>query len=216
MNFIYSSSGRVSNITVAIHVSTLKLLRNMNEITYAHRWHIGIHDLQVADRTLQTSTYIWKFLPSWHQGWYSGREEIGLKFLKPGGDSLLHVGVCCNSLERQLLLKWPKYYSVPQLPTYQNYSPCIHLINFTVSCQSPVWLVTALWLGGYAPWRNIVCVCIFRVIQEETSLIWERIVSVIVRKGHTKTCLILHDYWDRSVWIYKYNSIMNRNKEIQI
>jgi len=31
-------------------------------------------------------------------------------------------------------------------------------------------------------WSNIVCVCIYRVIQEETSLIWEVTVLVIVRK----------------------------------
>jgi hypothetical protein len=58
MNFIYPSSGRFSNITATIHVSTLKLVWNTNDITNAHRWHIGTHDLEAADGTLQTSTYI--------------------------------------------------------------------------------------------------------------------------------------------------------------
>ena len=30
---------------------------------------------------------------------YSGVEEIGVKCLAGGGDSLLHVGICCKSLE---------------------------------------------------------------------------------------------------------------------
>jgi hypothetical protein len=35
-------------------------------------------------------------------------EEIGVKFLYPEGDSLLHVGICGKSLYSQALLKGPK------------------------------------------------------------------------------------------------------------
>ena len=30
---------------------------------------------------------------------------------------------------------------------------------------------------------------------------------------HKNTCLIVSSYWDRAVWIYKYISIVNGNKE---
>ena len=43
------------------------------------------------------------------------------------------------------------------------------------------------------------------------------IVSVIARKNvHMNTCLILNGYRDRAVWIYKYKSIVNDNKEREI
>jgi len=49
-------------------------------------------------------------------------------------------------------------------------------------------------------WSNRVCLCTYRVIQEETSIILEVIVTVIVRKeGHTNTCLILNGYRDGGV-----------------
>jgi hypothetical protein len=36
---------------------------------------------------------------------YAGLEEIGVKCLKTGGDSLQHAGVCCKSLANQMLRK---------------------------------------------------------------------------------------------------------------
>ena len=129
---------------------------------------------------------------------------IKVKFLKPGGDNLLHVGVCCKSLHGQLLLKRPKYYSLPKLPTYQKYSSCIHLVSFTMSSRVTGYHAMAGRLCTTLPtlpvWSNMVCVCTYRVIQEETSLIWEVIVSVFVRKeGHTNMCLILNGYRDGGV-----------------
>jgi hypothetical protein len=37
----------------------------------------------------------------WHQDLHYGLEEIGVKFLWAGGDSLLYVGVCYKSLTSQ-------------------------------------------------------------------------------------------------------------------
>jgi hypothetical protein len=55
------------------------------------------------------------------------------------------------------------------------------------------------------------------LIQRERSLFWEMIISFIVRKNvHMNMYLILNDYRDRAVWIYKYKSILNGNKEREI
>jgi hypothetical protein len=54
----------------------------------------------------------------------------------------------------------------------------------------------------------------YRVIQEVRSIFGETVASVIVRKKvHVNMCLILNGYRDRAVCIYKYNSIVNDNKE---
>jgi len=39
---------------------------------------------------------------------YSSIEDMGVKCLYPGGDSLLHTGICCKSLVSQVLLKGSK------------------------------------------------------------------------------------------------------------
>ena len=48
------------------------------------------------------------FIPQCHLGSYLGVEEMCVKRLRPGGDSLLNVGVCCKLLDRQLLLNGSK------------------------------------------------------------------------------------------------------------
>jgi len=49
------------------------------------------------------------------------------------------------------------------------------------------------------------------MIQEELSIFWEVIVSVIlIKKIDTNICLILNGYRDRALWIY---SILNGKKE---
>jgi len=67
VNFICPSSGIVANITANIHVSTLKLLWNVNKITYAHRWHIGTHDLQLTSGKFQTSVIVAPRLVFWQR-----------------------------------------------------------------------------------------------------------------------------------------------------
>ena len=58
---------------------------------------------------------------------------------------------------------------------------------------------------------------LYGVIQEERSIFWEVIVSVNVRERvHMNLDLILKFYWDRAVWIYKWKSIVNDNKERDI
>ena len=44
---------------------------------------------------------------------------------------------------------------------------------------------------------------------------WEMRVSLIMRKNkeRMRICLIVSGYWDRTVWIYKYESIVNGNEE---
>lgn len=44
-------------------------------------------------------------MPLPHQGLYLGTEETGVRCLKPEGDSLLHISVCCKSLASQMLVK---------------------------------------------------------------------------------------------------------------
>jgi len=44
----------------------------------------------------------------WHQGWYSDVEEMVVKCLWSGGESLLHFSTCCKSLVSQMLLTVPK------------------------------------------------------------------------------------------------------------
>jgi len=55
---------------------------------------------------------------------------------------------------------------------------------------------------------------LYRVIQEKKSVFLEVVVSVIVRdKIRMNTCLILIGYRDKTFLIYKYENIMNGNKE---
>jgi len=45
--------------------------------------------------------------------------------------------------------------------------------------------------------------CIYRVSQEESSIIWEDIVSVILSKNVcTNMCPIPNGYRDRGIWVY--------------
>jgi len=57
-----------------------------------YMWHTGSRwytsDLHIV------VIYIYAFIPLWYQGIYPDLEEICVKCLWPGGDSLLHVGVC--------------------------------------------------------------------------------------------------------------------------
>ena len=48
------------------------------------------------------------FVPPWHQSMYRGVEEMCIKCQEAGSDSFLQVGVCCESLANQVLLKWSK------------------------------------------------------------------------------------------------------------
>jgi hypothetical protein len=55
------------------------------------------------------------------------------------------------------------------------------------------------------------------MIQAERLVFWEVTGLIIERKKvHMNMCLILNGYRDRAVWIYKYESIVNGNKETEI
>jgi hypothetical protein len=58
----------------------------------------------------------------------------------------------------------------------------------------------------------------YRVIQNEWSTFCEVIVSIIVRKigVHMNMCSLLNGYQDRAVRVYKYKSVVNGNKGIEI
>jgi hypothetical protein len=59
--------------------------------------------------------------------------------------------------------------------------------------------------------------CLYRVIQEENSIFWQVIVSVIVRKQVAMNmCIILIAYSNRAVSIYKYRSIVSVNIDREI
>ena len=47
-------------------------------------------------------------VPPWHQHLYPGIDDTDVKSLKPGGNSLLYVSVCCKSPASQVLLKVSK------------------------------------------------------------------------------------------------------------
>jgi len=48
------------------------------------------------------------FILPWHEGLHPSTKETGVKCLQPGSDSLLHIGICCKSLDSQRLLKGTK------------------------------------------------------------------------------------------------------------
>jgi hypothetical protein len=70
-----------------------------------YTWHTGSR-WYTADLHVVT-TDIHAFFTLWHQSLYPDIEEIGVKCLQPRGDSLLHVGTWCKSLDRHALLKQP-------------------------------------------------------------------------------------------------------------
>jgi hypothetical protein len=54
----------------------------------------------------------------------------------------------------------------------------------------------------------------YRLIQKRRAIIWEIIISIIVRKkGNTDKCLILNCYREKAFSIYKYISSVNGNRE---
>jgi len=55
---------------------------------------------------------------------------------------------------------------------------------------------------------------LYRVIRVEMSILWEVTVSAIERKIiQMNMFLILNAYLDQGVWIYKYKSTVNSNKD---
>jgi hypothetical protein len=55
------------------------------------------------------------------------------------------------------------------------------------------------------------------MIQEERSVFWgDDIVAHCENEDCMNMCPILNGYGDRFVWIYKYKSIVNGNKEREI
>jgi hypothetical protein len=70
-------------------------------LTSTHTWHMSSRwntsDLQVVTIDIQA------FVLPWHRRFYLDVEEIGVKCMWAGGDSLLDVGVCCKSLVNQPL-----------------------------------------------------------------------------------------------------------------
>ena len=57
-------------------------------------------------------------------------------------------------------------------------------------------------------------VCVYRVIQKERSVFWEVIIWVVVRKEvRLNMCLMMNDYRNRALKIYKCKSILNGKRE---
>jgi len=65
--------------------------------------------------TIDMSAYV----PHWHQRLYLTVQEISIKYLQGGGDSLLHVGVIigCKSHASQPCLKWSREMETAGLQT---------------------------------------------------------------------------------------------------
>jgi hypothetical protein len=70
------------------------------EVCIAHGSQMLTHGVTNAD--------ISAFVTPWHQALYLGVEEIGVKCLLLGCDSMLNVGVCCILLTGQVLLRGSK------------------------------------------------------------------------------------------------------------
>jgi hypothetical protein len=75
-------------------------------------------------------------------------------------------------------------------------------------------------VSHWEPWASAMWRSVFwqinRVIQEERSLFKSYSICHFEKKNHTKMCPILKCYQGRAVWIYKYKSIVNGNKQREI
>jgi hypothetical protein len=89
--------------------------------------HIGSRRYPSAFHLVATD--IQTFVQTCHRGLHPGVEEIGVKCLQPGGNSLLHVHVGGKKHEIKVLLNRPQKLA-PRHP-------------------QKFWLVTGLWLGVY-------------------------------------------------------------------
>ena len=85
-------------------------------LLFSHHWHIN------------TSSAV-------TPGLYLGMEKIGVTCLYSGGDSLLHVGICCKQFVSQVLLKGSNEIEITGPP----------------HCHLDLWLVTALRLAACGP-----------------------------------------------------------------
>jgi len=73
-------------------------------------------------------------------------------------------------------------------------------------------LMLVLICKGRRTWE--ISLTLYRVIQEERSIFWEMIVSVIVRqKVYMTKCLILNGYRIRTFEVTNSKNILNRNKK---
>ena len=68
---------------------------------------------------------IYTFVTAWHQAWYFGVKEIGVKCLLLGVDTLLNVGVCCNLLADQVLQSGSKETEITG-PGFRTFGRVIH------------------------------------------------------------------------------------------
>lgn len=59
-------------------------------------------------RMVYINTDIRAYVPPWHEGLYTGVQEIGAKCMWPGGVRLLHVGVRWKPFAGQMLVKGPR------------------------------------------------------------------------------------------------------------
>jgi hypothetical protein len=65
----------------------------------------SLRDIPVADVRLQCSYWHYSTCSTVAWRWYHGADQITVNRLWSGGDSLLHVGICCKSIASQMLLK---------------------------------------------------------------------------------------------------------------
>ena len=116
-----------------------------------------------ATNTVMARNLFWLLICTWYMGsrWYTSDlhiEEIGV-----GGDSLLHVSVCCKFLSSQVLLKGSKEMEISGFPIANQICDWLRWCGWKVmdhaSCTSfscpmisvsldrlrSIWLVSGLW-----------------------------------------------------------------------
>ena len=133
----------------------------------------------------------------------------------------MHVAVCI--LSQKVFLGNGVNFALnilPQFFMYANLTPLFSVFTVTTNENRSIFLCLGVSFRAVANIAGTIhnrWYYIYRVIQEERSIFWEMIVSIIVRsKVHTTMCIILNAYRNRAVWMYKYKSVVNGNEEREI
>ena len=106
------------------------------------RWYTSDFEIQAS-------------VPPWRWGSYTSLAGIGVKCLQPGGDSLIHVGICCKSLATEVVLKGSKRMRIDRRKVGIATLPVIVLRYDTLTVFYPGCMAT--WAMCMCPftWRNL-------------------------------------------------------------
>lgn len=105
---------------------------------------------------------IWAFVLPWHQVLYPGMEEICVKCLWPGGDSVLCGRVYCKLIAGQVILKGSREFEVTVIGRVVQNHTCHSQVQLAVwGCVLLITLDTLITPGWQAiynrHWREASC-----------------------------------------------------------